>query len=103
VPAGFVAADAGEFTAGVGAGSLTVDAPSEVVFEISAALSRVVPGALEPRAAADDADADTHGLAGSTGTVHAGRIRTKAGIARCPMTAAVQTAWREAADLLLRK
>jgi isopentenyl phosphate kinase len=41
-----------------------------------------------------------HGAGGSTGIVHAGRIRTSSGIARCPMTAAVHRACREDAERL---
>ena len=33
-----------------------------------------------------------HDAAGSKGIFHAGRMKTSAGIARCPITAAVQTA-----------
>jgi hypothetical protein len=104
VLAGVVAAEDGgaEFTPRTGSGCGTVDAFGEVDFEMPGRPTAVV-GALETRAVAGDADAVTHGVAGSTGSVHAGRSRTKAGIARCPMTAAVQTAWREAADLLRRK
>jgi hypothetical protein len=47
-----------------------------------------------------DTDCRIHGAAGKTGIVHAGRMKTSAGIARWPITAAVQTACRDAADLL---
>jgi hypothetical protein len=41
-----------------------------------------------------------HGAGGSTGILHAGRIRTSSGMARCPMTAAVHRACREDAERL---
>ncbi|HEX9250355.1 MAG TPA: hypothetical protein VF856_12690, partial [Gemmatimonadaceae bacterium] len=54
-----------------------------------------------------DAEAEvrigTHGAAGSTGIFQAGRIRMNAGMARWPITAAVQTACRDAADRLRSK
>jgi hypothetical protein len=41
--------------------------------------------------------------AGRSGIVHAGRRSANTGIVRCPTTADVHTAWRDAADLFRRR
>src|SRR5437762_2594904 len=54
-------------------------------------LSRSGIAVLVPIAGAEEVCC-IHGAAGSTGIVHAGKMKTSAGIARWPMTAAVHTA-----------